>query len=225
MSPEQEGWYTDPWGRHEARWMSAGVPSKLVRDRDVESYDEPPDSPPMHAWTPIEPLPGSVTAADTLRADAAEAEAMPSLAELSRREESAVITTGAHPWFIARTWTRTTAAPSGPDMPAKPMSALRRTALLGGGVVTGLALLFATYLWVVAVIGMLTPPPPIWGGAIFSLVPLLAPAVVIALTWRGDGRARVPLARRLQRAEAIGGLLAILSVLLWIVSMGVNSST
>jgi hypothetical protein len=28
----EEGWYTDPYERHEARWLSEGEPSKLVRD-------------------------------------------------------------------------------------------------------------------------------------------------------------------------------------------------
>lgn len=40
-----EGWYTDPFDRHEARWFSAGAPSKLVRDGTVESNDPPPDEP------------------------------------------------------------------------------------------------------------------------------------------------------------------------------------
>jgi hypothetical protein len=45
MSTEQlEGWCTDPFGRHEARWMSDGVPTKLVRDgHGAESYEDPPD--------------------------------------------------------------------------------------------------------------------------------------------------------------------------------------
>jgi len=43
---KEEGWYTDPFGQHEARWMSAGTPTKLVRDRGVESYDDPPDVEP-----------------------------------------------------------------------------------------------------------------------------------------------------------------------------------
>jgi hypothetical protein len=46
-----EGWYTDPYGRHEARWMSAGSPTRLVRDGEVESHDDPPDEPP--SVTPI----------------------------------------------------------------------------------------------------------------------------------------------------------------------------
>ena len=42
MAERAEGWYTDPYGRHEARWMSDGTPTELVRDRGVESYDAPP---------------------------------------------------------------------------------------------------------------------------------------------------------------------------------------
>ena len=30
---EEEGWFTDPFGRHEARWLSFGKPTKLVRER------------------------------------------------------------------------------------------------------------------------------------------------------------------------------------------------
>ena len=41
-----EGWYTDPFGKHEARWMSDGTPTKLVRDQGDESYDDPPDEEP-----------------------------------------------------------------------------------------------------------------------------------------------------------------------------------
>ena len=44
---ELEGWCTDPFGLHEARWLSDGVPTKLVRDNGVESYEEPPDE----EWT------------------------------------------------------------------------------------------------------------------------------------------------------------------------------
>jgi hypothetical protein len=41
-----EGWCTDPFGRHEARWLSDGTPTKLVRDGQDESYDDPPDEEP-----------------------------------------------------------------------------------------------------------------------------------------------------------------------------------
>ncbi len=46
MAEHAEGWYTDPYGRHEARWMSDGTPTELVRDRGVESYEAPPDEEP-----------------------------------------------------------------------------------------------------------------------------------------------------------------------------------
>jgi hypothetical protein len=81
----EEGWYTDPYGLHEARWMSMGNPTKLVRDGGVESYDDVPDSPPTHPAEQIEPLPGSVTSADTLRADAEES-TTPSIGEIDEAE-------------------------------------------------------------------------------------------------------------------------------------------
>jgi hypothetical protein len=37
-----QGWFPDPYGRHEDRWFSDGKPTRLVRDRGSESYDEPP---------------------------------------------------------------------------------------------------------------------------------------------------------------------------------------
>ena len=41
-----QGWQPDPFGLHEARYFSAaGQPTKLVRDRGAESYDEPPSGP------------------------------------------------------------------------------------------------------------------------------------------------------------------------------------
>ncbi len=46
MDEQLEGWFTDPFGRHEARWFSAGSPTSLVRDGGTESRDEPPDEPP-----------------------------------------------------------------------------------------------------------------------------------------------------------------------------------
>jgi hypothetical protein len=47
-----EGWYTDPFGRHEARWMSRGTPTRLVRDGEVEG-DDPPASDEPFAVTPV----------------------------------------------------------------------------------------------------------------------------------------------------------------------------
>ena len=37
-----QGWYPDPYERHDERWFSDGKPTRLVRDRGIESYDEPP---------------------------------------------------------------------------------------------------------------------------------------------------------------------------------------
>jgi hypothetical protein len=50
----KEGWYTDPFARHEARWMSDGTPTRLVRDEGVESYDDPPDEEPTQTPVSIE---------------------------------------------------------------------------------------------------------------------------------------------------------------------------
>ena len=49
-----EGWYQDPFGVHEHRWMSAGRPTKLVRDGGTESYDPPPDLPLPSTLVPAE---------------------------------------------------------------------------------------------------------------------------------------------------------------------------
>jgi hypothetical protein len=43
----EEGWFTDPYARHEARWLSDGKPTKLVRDGAIESFDEPPEGDPV----------------------------------------------------------------------------------------------------------------------------------------------------------------------------------
>jgi len=37
-----EGWYRDPFGIHQDRWISDGRPTSLVRDGQTESRDEPP---------------------------------------------------------------------------------------------------------------------------------------------------------------------------------------
>ena len=87
MEDEDEGWYSDPYGLHEARWMSLGKATKLVRDGDIESYEDPPDSEPTHPAVHIDPPPGSVTAADSLRADDAEAE-IPSITEIDDAERN-----------------------------------------------------------------------------------------------------------------------------------------
>ena len=82
-----EGWYTDPYGRHEARWMSMGRPTKLVRDGDVESYEDPPDAPPTQQPERIEPPEGSINSSDTVRADDAESR-VPTMAEIDDAERN-----------------------------------------------------------------------------------------------------------------------------------------
>src|SRR5258708_34532110 len=71
----EEGWFTDPYERHEARWFSQGRGTKLVRDRGVETYDEPPDGPPTGVAEKIviDP-PAFLGPSDLLRADDAELE-------------------------------------------------------------------------------------------------------------------------------------------------------
>ncbi len=37
-----QNWCPDPFGAHDARWFSNGIPTSLVRDAGVESQDAPP---------------------------------------------------------------------------------------------------------------------------------------------------------------------------------------
>lgn len=67
----EEGWYSDPWDRHEARWFSDGRPTPLVRDGHVESHDDPPADDPRHAPIEIEPE-ANFDGTDLRRADEAE---------------------------------------------------------------------------------------------------------------------------------------------------------
>ena len=39
------GWYKDPYRLHELRWISGGRATRLVRDGDVTSSDDPPAEP------------------------------------------------------------------------------------------------------------------------------------------------------------------------------------
>ena len=48
-----QGWFTDPYQLHKARWFSDGRPTALVRDDGVESTDPPPDTPYS---VPLEPV-------------------------------------------------------------------------------------------------------------------------------------------------------------------------
>lgn len=45
VDESMEGWYTDPFGRHEVRWMLQGIPTRLVRDGSVEGSDPVTDEP------------------------------------------------------------------------------------------------------------------------------------------------------------------------------------
>jgi hypothetical protein len=217
VEPDQEGWYTDPYGRHEARWLSRGVPTKLVRDGRVESYDDPPNAPPTQAWTPIESPPGSIGATDMLRADDLEAQATPTLAQLSRAESSAALTAQAHPWFIARHWVRPGAGAPSPDVAA---TAVRKVTLIAGGVLSGLFLAFTSYVWVRQVVSLARANPPEWRYVPFAVGLALAAPVATYVVWRADRRAGVPSLSRIGRAETLGCLFSVLVFLLFWASLG-----
>jgi hypothetical protein len=40
-----DGWFTDPFGHHEARWLMDGVPTDRLRDGRTEANDPVPDEP------------------------------------------------------------------------------------------------------------------------------------------------------------------------------------
>lgn len=69
-----QGWYRDPYGLHEDRYFSQGLPTKLVRDGERESYDLPPDRPLPEADLVPAGQPGGAAAdgPDLLRADEAD---------------------------------------------------------------------------------------------------------------------------------------------------------
>jgi hypothetical protein len=69
---EAEGWYLDPYERHEQRWFSAGSPTSLVRDGVTEGQDDPP-GPLPHDPEPVPEVAGTTGADDLKRADKAEA--------------------------------------------------------------------------------------------------------------------------------------------------------
>ncbi|MGA2836551.1 MAG: hypothetical protein ABSF84_08140 [Acidimicrobiales bacterium] len=68
---DAEGWYVDPFGVHEARWISQGSPTALVRDEGVESSDPPPDVPFTGELEPC-PEPQTPDGDDLRRADDAD---------------------------------------------------------------------------------------------------------------------------------------------------------
>jgi hypothetical protein len=46
-----QNWCLDPFGQHEERWFSRGMPTALVRDHGVEAQDPPPDSVFAHQYS------------------------------------------------------------------------------------------------------------------------------------------------------------------------------
>ncbi len=91
-----EGWCTDPFGRHDARWLSDGTPTKLVRDGEIESFDDPPDEEPTQEPQPIEEYVAANDGADLLRAGGP-AGAPTDLGSLRRQMSDAALEGGAHP--------------------------------------------------------------------------------------------------------------------------------
>ena len=70
---EIEGWFFDPFERHQHRWFSAGTPTSLVRDDGVESQESPPEGGFAEPLVPVEGTPDGVPGGDDLRrADVAE---------------------------------------------------------------------------------------------------------------------------------------------------------
>ncbi|SRR5271156_4288012 len=62
----EEGWFTDPYGRHDARWLSQGTPTSLVRDGTTEGNDPPPEEKPQFEPQPIE-VESDVSASEEMR--------------------------------------------------------------------------------------------------------------------------------------------------------------
>jgi hypothetical protein len=101
MGAREEGWYSDPYDRHEQRWFSEGEPTKLVQDKGVTSYDPPPDRPPNHLPQKVETLP-NFGPADLQHAD--DAERAPDLShdEVSMRQMDAAFSYGGPTEWITR---------------------------------------------------------------------------------------------------------------------------
>lgn len=69
-----EGWYKDPYRKHDDRWFSDGKPTSLVRDGRIESRDPPPDTPLPMRLVRSETSNQASDGNDLLRADDAERE-------------------------------------------------------------------------------------------------------------------------------------------------------
>jgi hypothetical protein len=55
-----QGWYSDPFQQHGARWFSDGRPTALVRDDGVESQDPPPETWYARNLVPAPPTEGDL---------------------------------------------------------------------------------------------------------------------------------------------------------------------
>jgi len=64
-----EGWCTDPYGQHDARWLSNGRPTTLVRDGLLESFDLLPEGPALLDPVPISWGTATPHGQDLLRSD------------------------------------------------------------------------------------------------------------------------------------------------------------
>jgi len=100
-----EGWYLDPFGVHECRWISDGIPSKLVRDGNTEFTDDPPDRPPSHPFIPAPEDDGLTFGADQLRADDAELEPIPDRSAYLQTAIEGSLVNAAQPIFTGPTRT------------------------------------------------------------------------------------------------------------------------
>jgi hypothetical protein len=69
-----EGWYKDPYVKHDDRWFSDGAPTSLVRDGGIESRDPPPDTPCPTTLVRSETSNPASDGSDLRRADDAERE-------------------------------------------------------------------------------------------------------------------------------------------------------
>jgi hypothetical protein len=63
-----QGWFWDPYHRHQDRYFSDGRPTKLVRDGGQESFDPPPDLPVPGSLVPALPAGDAAASASARRA-------------------------------------------------------------------------------------------------------------------------------------------------------------
>lgn len=77
-----EGWCADPFGLHEARWLSGGTPTALVRDHGVESLDAVPLGIAPQACEPLHWGRKEAGGQDLLRSDHTERTGAPDFSHL-----------------------------------------------------------------------------------------------------------------------------------------------